>query len=193
MSKMSEFPVITDPAGFFVPLFTPESGGLNRRGLIQKLGLPFVIAQSGVAVTKTGSTAESILAVAAIPGGSMGPNGSIRIRHLWANNNDADSKTRRVRFGSVADLTGTQYSAVAVTTNVSHYNTHEIVNRNSQASQVGIVPVGATGGPGGFASAAVTSSVNTALDSYVVFSGELASGADSITLDYYSVEVLYRP
>ncbi len=193
MSKMSEFDVITDPTGFYVPLFTPANGGLNRRGLMQKLGLPFVIAQGGAAITKTGSTAESILASVAIPGGAMGPNGSIRIRHLWSNNNNGNSKTRRIRFGSAADLNGTQFTGVIATTSISHYNTHEIINRNSVSSQVGIVPAGATGGPGSFSGSPVTSSVNTDSDCYVVFSGELASGSDSILLEYYSVEVLYRP
>lgn len=192
MSKMSEFPVITDPSGFYVPLFTPESGGLNRRGLLQKLGLPFSLARSAVALTKTGSTTESTLASVLVPAGCMGANGCLRIRHLWSNNNDASNKTRRIRFGSANDLNGTQFSSITVTTQLSHYNTHEIHNRNSQSSQIGIVPVSATGGPGGFSGSPVTSSVDTSQDTYLIFSGELADGTDNITLEMYDVEVLYK-
>jgi len=148
--------------------------------------------QSGAAVAHTGTTAETKIASVLIPAGAMGANGMLDIQHTWSNNNDADDKTRNLRFGAADDLTGTSLMGVLSTTNVLHFNMHRVINNNSVSAQKGIVPAGATGGPGSFSTAAVTAAINTANASYVVFSGTLESGADSITLESYRI-TLTRP
>jgi hypothetical protein len=189
MSKMSEFPVITDPAGFFVPLFTPESGGLNRRGLMQKLGLPFSLAQSAVAVTHTGSTAEVVFANVTVPAGAMGPNGILRVNTLWTMTSSANVKTPRVRLGGVS---GTEFYSQTQTTTLTLRHQTEIMNRNNQASQVAFPSIAGGGGWSSSAQARTIGSINTAVDTILVISGQLASAGETITLEAYNIEVLYK-
>lgn len=148
--------------------------------------------QSNAQVALTGTTAETKLASVLIPAAAMGANGVLDIEHSWINSNDADDKTRGLKFGAADDLTGTAFMGVVATTNIAHFNIHRVMNNNSVSAQKGIVPASATGGPGSFAGAAVTAAINTAAASYVVFAGTLEDGADSMSLESYKV-TLTRP
>ena len=183
MSKMSEFDVITDPAGVYVPLFTPDNGGLNRRGLLQKLGLPWMVAQSAVAASVTATTAEETLATVTLPGGSLGANGSLLIEALWSANSDADDKTVRFKLG------GTTFQQVLVTTSVTVFNSVTIFNRNSQSSQVANQ---LSGGYGASANAVVTGSIATASDQTILITGQKEQAADTLTLEAYRILALYK-
>lgn len=189
MSKMSEFDVITNPAGFYVPLFTPESGGLNRRGLLQKLGLPWMLAQSAVAVPLTGTVAETVLATIPLPGGAMGANGLIRINTLWTMTSSANVKTPRIRLGGAA---GTEFYSQTHTTVATLRHQTEIMNRNSQSSQVGFPTIAGGGGWSTSAQAITTGAIATSADTTIVISGQLANSGETITLQAYNVEVLYK-
>lgn len=189
MSKVSDYTAISNLAGYY-GIATTQSD--TKKFPILKSGLGFVIAQSAAAVALTGTLVETVLASVTIPGGTIGANGRVRISHAWSNNNNGNSKTRSIRFGTSVGITGTQYTSVSPTTQICHYNEHMISNRNSEASQIGNVPVSATGGPGAFNSAAVVSTVNTANDSVICFTGLLTSAGDTITLEHYLVEVFYK-
>lgn len=189
MSKISDYEEIQDLTGYW-GIATTQSD--TKKFPILKSGLPFWLAQSAVAVPLTGTLSETLLASVLIPAGTIGANGRIRISHVWSNNNSGNNKTRNIRFGSAAGVSGSLVTAIASTTNLSHYNEHVLCNRNDQASQIGNVPATATGGPGSFASASFTSTVNTAADSYINFTGTLANTGDTITLEHYLIEVFYK-
>jgi hypothetical protein len=189
MSKMSEFDVITDPSGFYVPLFTPANGGLNRRGLMQKLGLPFSLAQSAVAASVTGTVAETVLATIAIPAGAMGANGLLRINTLWSMTSSANVKTPRVRLGGAS---GTEFYSQTHTTVVTLRQQTEIMNRNSQASQVGFPTIAGGGGWSTSAQSRTTGAIDTSAETSLVISGQLANSGETLTLEAYNVEVLYK-
>lgn len=148
-----------------------------------------VLAQSGVAVSHTGNTNETVLATVAMPGGTLGANGVLRITTLWTVTNSADNKTFRVRLGGVS---GAQVLSVGVTTVATAIIQRTVWNRNSEASQVSW----AAGTANSFliaGAANFTSMVNTANAQDIVISGQLATGTDTVTLEGYLIEYQYRP
>ena len=142
-----------------------------------------VIAQtSGVQVTRTGSTAEVVLATINIP--PLQQNSQIRVNFLSSVTNNANTKTLRVRFGGTS---GTIYYLNSQTSTVNTQGFVIIRNRGLTNSQVGAPYVLVTGSSAG---ALVTSSVDTSSASTIVISGQLQSGADSVSLESYTVEVI---
>lgn len=144
-----------------------------------------VLAASAVAVSHTGNTAKTTLASLTVPGGAMGANGCLRITSLWSYTNNANNKTPRVEFG------GTQYYSSTITTAATSRMYRTIANRNAENSQVGGAASGAFNW-GSTSDALTTSSVDTSLDQNLVFSGQLANGGDSISLESYLVELFYQ-
>jgi hypothetical protein len=138
----------------------------------------------------TGSTSEAVLGTVVIPAGSMGPNGYIRCTAIFSGiTNNANNKSVRFRLGG---LSGTNFSSATDTTNVSAIHTCEIHNRNSVAAQVGW-GVGSRGTDGlqQFTSPQ-TGTIDTTVSQAVVVTAQLATGTDSITLESFHVEVVYR-
>jgi hypothetical protein len=144
-----------------------------------------VLGASAVAVSHTGSTAKTTLAIITVPGGAMGANGMLRITSLWSHTNSANNKTPRVEFG------GTQYYGGNVTTAATSRMFRTIANRNAENSQVGGAE-SAVFNWGSTSSALTTGAVDTSVDQYLVFSGQLANSGDSIALESYLVEVFYQ-
>lgn len=139
-----------------------------------------VIAKSNVAVSHTGNTNDTTLATVTVPAGAMGANGRLRITSLWSTTNNANNKTGRVKFG------GTTYTSSVIANNASYRTQTEVSNRNATNSQVGY-PGGS--GLGGSTAVVVTTAVDTTAEVTVLLTGQLASGADTITLESYVVEL----
>ena len=138
------------------------------------------LAQSAVAVSLTGTTAETVLASVTVPAQMMGPNGSLRITPIWSVTNNANSKTANVKFG------GTIHSSPALASAVSASHEFVIRNRGTLNSQISF-----SGAPGtNSASANATSSINTALDQVVQITGQLANASDTLVLEGYTVELI---
>lgn len=142
----------------------------------------YVLRQSGVQVPLTGSTSETTLATVTVPGKSMGANGRLRVTLLFEHTNNGNNKTLRLKFGATTVVTKT------VTTNVGHRIQIEIINRNSVSAQM--TNNASTGGFGDAAFAHAGSSINTASDVTMLITGQLADGADSMSLESYLVEVM---
>lgn len=144
-----------------------------------------VLGISSVAATLTGTTTETVLATIPIPAGAMGPNGSLRIRSNWSLTNGASSKTLRIRLGG---LSGTAFLSTAYTTVGTAQLETAITNRNSEAVQFA-----ATFGTRATdsvitGSAFITGTIDTSQAQSLVITGQLASGADMITLEHFVVE-----
>lgn len=130
--------------------------------------------------TVTGTTSEVSLALVTVPADAMGTNGAIRISGWCSHTNGASLKTLRVKFGAMV-LTH------APTTNVSEQWTLWIRNvaTNAQRAHASIASSqGATG------SAVVTGSVDTTTAVQLGITGQLAVGADFLTLEGFCVELL---
>ena len=144
-----------------------------------------IVAQSGVAIPLTGTTAETALATISIAAGLMGANDSLLITTLWSYTNSANAKTPRVRLGGIS---GTAFTVLPLTTTATSQALTRITNRGSVSSQVG-----ANTGNTGFvssASAIVTANINMANSQDLVISGQLSSASETLTLESYTVELV---
>ena len=142
-----------------------------------------VIAQTNATqVVNTGGTNEVALATINIP--PLQPNSQIRVNFLFSVNNSGGTKTFRVRFGGIG---GTAYYAVTATTSINTQGFATIRNRGSTNSQVGAPSALQLGSSG---TALVVSAVDTSAATTLVLTGQLTSGADSINLESYTVEII---
>lgn len=150
------------------------------------LGVPYALAQSAVAVSHTGNTTETTLATITIPAGAMGPNGRVTIITDWITTNNANTKTVKIKFA------GTSYLNYTGLTSAGSGRFITIVrNVNSAASQKSLNSSYLTFITSS-STANITSSADTsASDTTILITGQLAVGSDTMTLDGYSVEVVY--
>lgn len=144
------------------------------------------IYSSATPVSLTGTASETTLATITIPAGSIGANGKVIVTTLWSCIG-TNTKNARVRMGGAS---GTVYSNPAITTQTAGRMATEISNKNSQTSQIGN-GVSASGlGFGTFTT--VTSSVDTSAATSIVVTGQLTNTGETITLEGYSVQIIYR-
>jgi len=149
------------------------------------LGRWNVLSHSAVAVAHTGTVAETTLATITVPAGAMGANGMLRITQVWSFTATANAKTMRTRFG------GTQHNVFLVNTAVANSRFQlEIHNVNSAAVQKGAQAN--TGGWTGTTSALTAGAINTALAQNITLTAVLGLSSETMTLESYTVEVLYQ-
>lgn len=162
----------------------------DTRAQCNTLGTWYVFQHSAVAVSHTGDTSETTLATVTIPANALGPNGRIRWRAHYGYTNSANNKTPRVRWGGAS---GTIAMSATLTTTAQITWQGEIANRNNAAVQVYTInPGAATGGWGSSNSATGTDTKDTTGTVDIVFSGQLANAGETITLESYEVEILYK-
>lgn len=150
--------------------------------------IPHVLGHGAAGYSHTGDTNETALVTVTIPAGAMGPNGFLLILTSWQVNNDASAKTGRVRLNGIA---GTSFLASSLANQVFGSHPTQIHNRNNASSQVGASPGGNQVGFGVGTSAPVTAAIDTTAAVDLVISGQLADGADTITLETYTVLLFY--
>jgi hypothetical protein len=141
-----------------------------------------LLAQSGAPSVVGSTTSEVVLASFTLPANTMGPNDAIRITTAWAFTNSANNKNLKVKFG------GTTYTSLTATTAYSASLLTLVANRNATNSQVsGRSNFGVDGASGGtLASSAVDTTVNVT----VQITGQKDLASESLTLHYYSIELL---
>lgn len=144
-----------------------------------------VVAASGSAQSVTGTVAKTTLATIAIPANSMAANGVLRVTAQWSFTSSANNKTTSIDFG------GTNFQAWVNTTVASARTQVEIHNRNATNSQVSTAANNS--GFGSSTSTSLTGAIDTTAAQNVVLSGTLANTGETITLESYTVEVLYNP
>ena len=130
----------------------------------------------------TGTTTETTLATVTIPAGVMGPNGRLVLHFIWSFNNSAGAKTLRVK------LDNQNCSSIVQTTTAYCSTMLTVQNINSESLQK--TPSGLSAGVGASSGVINTTTVNTAVNAYLTFTGQLASGTDNISLVALYVEVV---
>lgn len=166
-------------------------GGTNATGgnaALANLSGSYTICQSGAASAITGTTAETNLAICAIPANTLAANSCLEVMTVWSMTNNSDTKTLAWRLSATSGGTnGTKILNIAVTTNASYQDIRWICDANSTSAQIAFGGGGATGGSGG--GPASTSISMTAL-SYINFTGQdNTSGSDTVTLLAWYVRV----
>jgi len=166
----------------------------NLLGSTKKLALAnagFVVPDgwtSAVAVPLTGSTSETALATIAIPARAMGANGVLRVTQLVSTVNNANAKTVRIRLGGIS---GAEFFAASIASTITMRNQIQIQNRNSQSSQVAHA-ISTLNCFQATAAVPCTQAVDTSVALNLVITGQLGNAADTITLESYTVEILYK-
>lgn len=147
------------------------------------LGPPAVVlgAQS-VGWSHTGDTAETKLASVAIPANAIGL-GQIDVEVYFSVNNNADAKTVRIRFGAANDLTGT----TVLSANIANATTWQSKVRMGNAGTSSQVFFPGSSVYSTSTNTAGASAIDTTAQTFVVFSGQLATGTDTVTLLSYRV------
>lgn len=150
-----------------------------------------VLAASAVAASHTGDTSETTLATVTVPGGTMGPNGILRITSVWSWTDSANTKRPRIRFGGPS---GGQYLHIASATQNNDHGSflRMISNRNSESSQVGLIGHSETASFGIEDTGLKTGSDDTSVDQDLVFTGLLTDAGETITLESYLVELFHQ-
>lgn len=143
------------------------------------------LASSAVAVSGAGDTNENTLSSTTIPANMLALNGLIKVTFNVQNNNSGGTKTWRVRYTTAS---GNVYFLAQNTTVVAGTFVCEIQYRNSSTSNIG--GSGSTNVSFGAHGAPLTASTDNTIDNTVVITGQKSSGADTITLDTYRVEVI---
>ena len=139
------------------------------------------IVTANAAYTQT-TGADINLMTTVVPGGAMGANGSLRTTLVFANNNSVNNKIFSYRFGTAVNILSTQTTSTGTRTQLQ---TH---NRGSLQSNYTFPSIGAT-----FGSTANTppySSIDTSVNQPLQFFGQLATAADFMFIECYTVEVL---
>lgn len=150
-----------------------------------RTGLSYVTSSGAAVTAPANDTDENTLATVTIPANAMGPNGYIRIIHLWTLTNSANAKTKRIKLG------GSNFLARAETTVASSEVMTIIRNRNSTSSQVSFANNATS-----FSTSANTNqtgSIDTTSAQTLLITGQKATGTETMTLESYIVEVYYVP
>lgn len=153
--------------------------------VVGQAGTGTVIAQSYVAVSGAADTNENTLATITIPANTLGANGAVRVTLGYSFTSNANVKTFRARFSGAS---GTIYLTRAVSTQTNETGWIVIGNRNSVSSQVGAYST--INASGTAVSGQTTSAVDTTAATTIVITAQKATGSDTVTLEFYTVEVI---
>lgn len=142
-----------------------------------------LLASNNTSVSVTGTTSQTELGVATIPGGLVSSNGMLEIYCFWSMTNSANTKTTRIKLMETSDPVtgGTGYHGIANSTILYHQMTVRIHSANSTSSQKG-VGYWQAGGVGSLAQAPVTSTYNFSTDKKIQLTGQLTNTGETITL-----------
>lgn len=158
-----------------------DGAGAARAAEVAKelIRRPSILAQSGTAISLTGSLINTIMTTVPVPANMMGRNGMLRITTTWSITNSANNKTIIIKFG------GTAISSSIVTTASTYQEERIIQNRNAVNSQVFVFGgAGFTGAPIG------TMAKDTTTIQSIDIVAQLSDIAETITLEAYTVELL---
>lgn len=148
-----------------------------------------ILAQSAASVAVSATTSEEVLATITIPANAMGANGCVEIWASWSYTNSANSKTCRIRAGGIA---GTSlFSTAPTTTNTLMRVTHW-ANTGATNSQKTSSSSGQAGAVSTSTGTLVTTSVDTTASVDIVITGQKASSGETLSLEFYQVNLMYK-
>ena len=148
---------------------------------------PQVLGRGGVAASGTSTTNEEARATIAVPANLLGLSGGLRITTGWSCTSSANIKTMRVRLGGIA---GSALGFIAYTTVAGAEMFVRTANRNSASSQFSDTFGNRATDLVMNTTASLATTVDTTAAQDLVISGQKATAGETLTLEYYSVEVL---
>ena len=161
--RMENIEAIVDGSGNIIGVNSPQGDVFFARAL------------GNIApVTHTGTTAKTKLGSIVIPGGSLGPNGIVRVTPYFTFTNNANAKTLAYEIGGVS-LASLSRASVAVDANILSLKNRG--NQNQQVSALGASVLNAL---------TLDMSVDKTLDIFMT----LGTGTDTCTFYGALVEVV---
>jgi len=175
-------------------LAEPATADIVYYGRQTGSGGAVVIATAGP-VTLTGVVAETNMVSLRIPGGTIGKNGLVEVRCLWAYTNSANNKTLSIRLSQTSGaVTGQPGFQTVLTTTATAQSLLAIGNSGATNAQLGfangqllLTPYGAT------TAGAVTGTVDTTADAWININGIVAAAGETLTLTHATVVVFPSP
>lgn len=141
-------------------------------------------ATANAAYTQTTGARVQLVATT-VPGGALGPNGSLRALVWWSHPGNTNTKIEDVRFGGLP-LNGNRQALSA-----SNASFREILlARNRGAQNANLFEAAWGGGIGADSGSFVKTAVDTSQTQPFAFMAQLAVATDYAILEAYSVEVL---
>lgn len=141
------------------------------------------IVTANAAYTQT-TGAQLTLASAAVPAGSLGANGRLRLDTWWTHIGNTNTKIERAVFGGTFLADRQANSATQITF-------RELLSvRNRGAQNVNLLESSWGGGLGADTGLFKAAAVDTSVQQPLTFAGQLAVATDYIILEGYTVEVL---
>ncbi|CAB4124425.1 hypothetical protein UFOVP61_1 [uncultured Caudovirales phage] len=137
-----------------------------------------VATGSNSAYTQT-TAADITLANITVPGGLMGANGATRARAIYSGTNNANSKLLATKIGAASIAGG-----FALTSNIASNTDVKLANRGLS------LQFGSLGSSVGSTPYLTYHAINTAVDSQMSFTAQVAIATDCIVLECYTIEVL---
>lgn len=144
------------------------------------------IAANAIKSTVSGTTSHTVLNTFTVPGGSMGPNGWLRLRLQTSQKKNNNDKIIIAKFNGIEFINTTASMTGSATTS----RVTQIWNRNSESSQVSGAKSAAMD-PGESNGALTTFNVDTSSDVTIEIIGKLTTSSDHLSLEAFSAEVCY--
>lgn len=156
----------------------------NAAAAAKNLQVGYVLNESATQVSHTGDTTEFTFATITLPAGALGANGHVLVEAIFTHSANTDTKTPRIRFG------GTQVAGQAVASNTgTSFFGNKVANRNAQNSQVFFPTTIVDNYVNGTSAALGTSAIDTSQAVSITITGQLGTGTDTISCEWYRVIV----
>lgn len=137
-----------------------------------------ILSGSAVAVACVSTAIDEILGSFTIPAGTLGPNSGLQFEALWQHTNSATAKILKIKVG------GTEIYNPSRTTSLREAPLVVLANRNSLQSQIS--PYSGSHATASGVGAAVFE-IDFSNNITIEFTGNRASGSDTLKLEYYRV------
>lgn len=150
--------------------------------------VPRLLAYGNAQLTNTGNTNENVKVLVPIAAGVIGIDGGIEVIALWSATNNANNKTRRVRFGaSGSGTSGTVFRGLQAASWQQGRDFTQWKNRGVANAQIASDSGSDNGGWAQNTSAVKTGTIDTSAATEVNITAQVASAGDSLNLEYYEV------
>lgn len=150
---------------------------------------PVTLGRGAAQVPHTGDTAEFTAATVTIPANCMGLNGRLQIKGAWSFTGSTNTKSARARLGGLAG-TAVLLATASTAANITFNSSVTVANRNSASSQI-TMSNGVGDGQSAFGTTAlIAPAIDTTTATTVVFTSQLGSTGETISLERYEVTLL---
>lgn len=172
-----------------VPVANGGTGASTGLAAAANLSTPYVVMQSGVAVSVAADTNENATDTITLP--AMGANSTVRVKFAFAYTSSTNAKTVRVRLGGIGG--SVLFTGASVNSTSGQYDEMILQNRNATNSQGASVMAAHTNSGGTLTGVSQTSAIETNAGTTLVVTCQKATAGEACTRERITVEYLHGP